>query len=71
MHDHEDISDYALRLARRRVLSYESLANVTLVDDLANILSYASERTALLPGHGAPAPQTPLDEIVGRADDDR
>lgn len=46
--DREDIADYALRLARRRALSTDSLSDIGLLDRLVNVLAHASARVGLL-----------------------
>lgn len=51
--DHDDIAEYAMRLARRRRLAPE--LNSALIDDVFNVLMHASTRIAVL---HAPAPRS-------------
>jgi hypothetical protein len=69
--DREDIADYALRVARRRALSPQSVADDALLDRIHNLLSHAAARVAVLATRPASAGDTSvLDEAVGRPEED-
>jgi len=69
--DREDVGEYALRIARRRALSPQSVSNDALLERLHSLLSHAAARSALLAGRGAKPPDASLlDEAVGRKEDD-
>ena len=71
INDREDISEYALRIARRRALSPQSVSNDALLDRLHSLLMHAAARGAVLAGrHGRPEDASLLDEAVGRKEDD-
>ena len=73
--DREDIADYAVRVARRRALSPQSVANDALLDRIHNLLSHASARVAMLAARSRSRESgdesSPLDEALGRKEDDR
>ena len=70
--DREDISEYALRVARRRTLSPGSVANDSLLDRLMNLLNHASARIAALASRRSRAGDevSLLDEAIGRKEED-
>lgn len=73
--DRDDIADYAVRVARRRALSPQSVANDDLLDRIHNLVSHASARVAALAAasrmRDADDEISLLDEAVGREEDDR
>ncbi len=75
INDRDDIADYAVRVARRRTLSPQSVANDALLDRIHNLLSHASTRVATLAARRRSSreddPVSPLDEALGRKEDDR
>ena len=72
--DRDDIADYAVRVARRRALSPQSVANDALLDRIHNLLVHASARVATLATARRARDDDEaslLDEAVGRKEDDR
>ena len=69
--DTEDITEYALRIARRRTLSPQSVADDALLDRLHSLLTHAAARSALLAARHAKSDDASLlDEAIGRKEDD-
>ena len=75
INDRDDIAEYALRVSRRRALSPQSVANDALLDRIHNLLGHASTRVATLAAgsrsRDSDGETSPLDEAVGREEDDR
>jgi len=71
--DRDDISEYALRVARRRALSSQSLANDALLDRIANLLTHAASRVAMLATRRRSLDDDDVslaDEAAGRKEED-
>ncbi len=73
INDRDDISEYALRVARRRALSPQSVANDALLDRIHNLLTHAASRVAMLASRrrtGGDEGVSLTDEAVGRKEED-